>query len=170
MARLYELHVFTFGSRLYAHTIAGERLMGFCPALDTQRLCVWVWLLSFSTADPADGGKVRGSACLSLAPAVVAKGQAVLQSLLSARWQSRSSPECKLPVPLSAACRRPLERLVRITAVGEVGALCEGCRPGHQGRLSQLDGQSADTVDSSQCECRVCDLGSCQRARFVGAQ
>lgn len=32
VARLYELHVFTFGSRLYAHTIAGERLMGFCPA------------------------------------------------------------------------------------------------------------------------------------------
>lgn len=25
VARLYELHVFTFGSRLYAHTIAGER-------------------------------------------------------------------------------------------------------------------------------------------------
>lgn len=24
VARLYELHVFTFGSRLYAHTIAGE--------------------------------------------------------------------------------------------------------------------------------------------------
>lgn len=25
VAQLYELHVFTFGSRLYAHTIAGER-------------------------------------------------------------------------------------------------------------------------------------------------
>lgn len=24
VSRLYELHVFTFGSRLYAHTIAGE--------------------------------------------------------------------------------------------------------------------------------------------------
>lgn len=37
VARLYELHVFTFGSRLYAHTIAGEQPMGFCPTLDTQR-------------------------------------------------------------------------------------------------------------------------------------
>lgn len=26
IAKLYELHVFTFGSRLYAHTIAGNRL------------------------------------------------------------------------------------------------------------------------------------------------
>ena len=37
VARLYELHVFTFGSRLYAHTIAGEQPRGVCPALDTQR-------------------------------------------------------------------------------------------------------------------------------------
>lgn len=31
IAKLYELHVFTFGSRLYAHTIAGERAAGFSP-------------------------------------------------------------------------------------------------------------------------------------------
>lgn len=28
IAKLYELHVFTFGSRLYAHTIAGNGLTG----------------------------------------------------------------------------------------------------------------------------------------------
>lgn len=27
IAKLYELHVFTFGSRLYAHTIAGNGLI-----------------------------------------------------------------------------------------------------------------------------------------------
>lgn len=31
IAKLYELHVFTFGSRLYAHTIAGERAAGLSP-------------------------------------------------------------------------------------------------------------------------------------------
>lgn len=31
IARLYELHVFTFGSRLYAHTIAGARLRPRSP-------------------------------------------------------------------------------------------------------------------------------------------
>lgn len=36
VARLYELHVFTFGSRLYAHTIAGEQPTVFCPAPDTH--------------------------------------------------------------------------------------------------------------------------------------
>lgn len=29
IAKLYELHVFTFGSRLYAHTIAGEQYITF---------------------------------------------------------------------------------------------------------------------------------------------
>ena len=29
IAKLYELHVFTFGSRLYAHTIAGNGLIAF---------------------------------------------------------------------------------------------------------------------------------------------
>lgn len=28
IAKLYELHVFTFGSRLYAHTIAGQSRTG----------------------------------------------------------------------------------------------------------------------------------------------
>lgn len=31
IAKLYELHVFTFGSRLYAHTIAGKRLNALFP-------------------------------------------------------------------------------------------------------------------------------------------
>lgn len=40
VARLYELHVFTFGSRLYAHTIAGEFLgasRGLRPRPDPRR-------------------------------------------------------------------------------------------------------------------------------------
>uniref|UniRef100_A0A8C4HFH6 protein-serine/threonine phosphatase n=1 Tax=Dicentrarchus labrax TaxID=13489 RepID=A0A8C4HFH6_DICLA len=32
IAKLYELHVFTFGSRLYAHTIAGNELIQYCSA------------------------------------------------------------------------------------------------------------------------------------------
>ena len=61
VARLYELHVFTFGSRLYAHTIAGERPAVLCPAPDTHGQRAGV-VLSFSTVGPADGAKVRGSA------------------------------------------------------------------------------------------------------------
>lgn len=44
-ARLYELHVFTFGSRLYAHTIAGEWLdptlhpLGQCHGAQTPKCC-----------------------------------------------------------------------------------------------------------------------------------
>lgn len=33
IARLYELHVFTFGSRLYAHTIAGGWLSARSPCI-----------------------------------------------------------------------------------------------------------------------------------------
>lgn len=33
VSRLYELHVFTFGSRLYAHTIAGERVAPIGPSV-----------------------------------------------------------------------------------------------------------------------------------------
>lgn len=33
IAKLYELHVFTFGSRLYAHTIAGNRLIRTLPQI-----------------------------------------------------------------------------------------------------------------------------------------
>ena len=36
IARLYELHVFTFGSRLYAHTIAGGRLSPRSPVPDSR--------------------------------------------------------------------------------------------------------------------------------------
>lgn len=33
IAKLYELHVFTFGSRLYAHTIAGKGVIAFSLCL-----------------------------------------------------------------------------------------------------------------------------------------
>lgn len=136
VARLYELHVFTFGSRLYAHTIAGERLMGFCPALDTQRpACGFGSSLSQRRILQMEG-RSEALPASALAPRWwLGCGQAVLQSLLSARRQSRSSPECK---PLSL-CQLHAAGHWRgwsgSRPRGEVGALCEGCRPGHQGRV-----------------------------------
>ena len=117
VARLYELHVFTFGSRLYAHTIAGERLMGFCPALDTQRPACGFgsslsqrWVLQME-------GRSEALPASALAPRWwLGRGQAGPPEppLCSAAVTLQSRVQA--PVPLSAACRRPLERLVRITA------------------------------------------------------
>lgn len=74
------------------------------------------------------------------------------------------------PVPLSALCR-PL-RLVRITAAWG----SRGRSAGAAGLVTRdvsvsADGQSADTVDSSQCECESVTSGVLSRARaLVGAQ
>lgn len=37
IAKLYELHVFTFGSRLYAHTIAGKSSTVWGPKTNSGR-------------------------------------------------------------------------------------------------------------------------------------
>lgn len=44
IAKLYELHVFTFGSRLYAHTIAGTHTHSLIimPALNHYIICFTV--------------------------------------------------------------------------------------------------------------------------------
>lgn len=40
IAKLFELHVFTFGSRLYAHTIAGKCLNVFLTILKLLKECL----------------------------------------------------------------------------------------------------------------------------------
>lgn len=104
-------------------------------------------------------------------------GRPVLQNLLSARRQSRSSPECK---PLSL-CQLHAAGHWRgwsgSRPHGEVGALCEGFLIqaetfGAAGLVTRdvsvsVDGQS---VDSSQCECRVCDLGVLSKGEGSGGR
>lgn len=70
VARLYELHVFTFGSRLYAHTIAGEgRLPAPPSAVRAGRAAA---SFPFPVKSPRRGRRV-GSA--SPEPAVAVAGQ-----------------------------------------------------------------------------------------------
>ena len=116
VARLYELHVFTFGSRLYAHTIAGEQPMGFCPALDTQRPACGFgsspsqrWVLQME-------GRSEALPDSASAPWWwLGAGRPVLQNLCSAWPAVTLQSRVQAPVPLSAARHGPLERLVRST-------------------------------------------------------
>lgn len=75
VSRLYELHVFTFGSRLYAHTIAGERaaLRPGAPWAGNTQTGVGLswrfrkeeggWASALPRAGPGDGQAAAMSAC-----------------------------------------------------------------------------------------------------------
>lgn len=118
VARLYELHVFTFGSRLYAHTIAGEgRLPAPPSAVRAGRAAA---SFPFPVKSPRRGRRVGR---FSLAGAGSGGGRPALSLCAPAPfpWDEasgsaatpRARPVGGLPSLWPAAPGRPVWKLVR---------------------------------------------------------